>query len=147
MKDNKPVRTFESIVNSEVKCVEKILFDIKCGKYRTKNLPFILRGKTDCEVEMLNSRYIISFSDGHKEYITINADNHQLIVQGEWWYKGVYSLLPMGGQTLIKLEIFNHAKRYRWAASLMILMDTKNHEQKFVALISELESEIKRIKQ
>jgi len=125
MTSDQLVWTFEKTVPIPVSDIEKILFDIRQGSFQTGNLPFLLRDKSDCKIELVNSTYMVVFNDGHKEYITPDAVGHQLTIKGEWWYKGVYSFEKEGVGTRIQLNVFNAAQRYRWVASLMMLSDKR----------------------
>jgi|GEM_PF-6097737 len=149
VKDNKPFWTFEKTTNLSIKDIEAILFKIGVGQYKSDSLPFILASKSSCIISIDGNsidgnKFIISFEDGHKEYIIIDYANHTLTTQGEWWYRGIYSLHLKGEKTLIKLNIFNVAKKHRWAASLMICPQKNKHKENFEKFVANLESEFAR---
>lgn len=141
--NTKPVWIFEKTINLTQGQVEKILFDITDGNFKSDNLPFILKGKTNCTILKDNERFIISFEDGHKEYIRIDKANHKISVQGEWWYQGVYSLRPSNANTIVTLDIYNIADKFKWVASLMILPEKVKHKTMFEKFILELENKTK----
>jgi hypothetical protein len=144
MKNNKPVWSFESKTILSVEDIEGILFEIKDGQYKSSSLPFIWRGKPNCKIVKDGSKLIISFEDSHKEYVTLDKANHKIIIQGEWWYRGIYSLYQQGGKSLIKLDVYNVAEKQRWIASLMILPEKHKHKGNFAKLVADLETEFKR---
>ena len=136
---DKPVWSFESSIHLTINQIEKVLFNIKEGVF-THNLPFILSDKTACSIKFNGDRYIISFEDGHREYIDVDKSNHVLRIQGQWWYKGVYSFQQLGNKTLIRLNVFNIAEKFRWAAAIMILPEKQKHQMAFDAFIDRLKT-------
>lgn len=141
MKNNKPVWTFEKTTSLSIEDIETILFEIAEGHYKSDSLPFILRGKSNCQIVKDDSKLIVLFEDGHKEYVTIDKANHKLTIQGEWWYRSIYSLRQQGDKTLIRSDIYNVAGKQHWIASLMILPEKRKHKRNFLKLIADLEAE------
>ncbi|HZV68578.1 MAG TPA: hypothetical protein VFG10_03510 [Saprospiraceae bacterium] len=135
----KPVWTFEKTTTLKVNEIESILFDIKEGQFTDERLPFILKDKTSCNIKFIYERYVVTFDGGHTEYISIDKSKHTLTIQGEWWYKGVYSFQQLAGTSLISLKIFNVSKKVRWAASLMILPEKQKHKIGFDIFIKNLD--------
>lgn len=139
MQNDKPVWSFEKTTKFSIEKVEEILFAMHTGEYKLENFPFILKNRTQCFVTKESELFIITYKDGHKEFVTIDATNHKLTYQGEWWYKGVYTLQRNNNQTIITLDIYNVANKFRWVASLMILPEKKKHKADFEQLINNLE--------
>lgn len=137
----KPLSRFKRSTRLKIREIEAILFRIAEGEYPSYRMPFLLEGRSSCNISLVDSRYVVSFSDGHKEYITIDKVKHTLSIQGEWWYKGIYSLQEQEKKTLISLSVYNVAQNYRWAASLMMLLEKSNHRMGFEKLITRLETE------
>ena len=54
--------------------------------------------------------------------INVEADNdsHTLAISGQWWFRGVYSVIPQGPDTLLRYQVFNAAPRAtRWLVPLV----------------------------
>jgi hypothetical protein len=143
MSKNTPVWSFEKRTSLTMEQIEAILFNVSEGNFKADELPFILKGKSNCKIIKIDERFAISFEDAHKEYIGVDKANHKLTAQGEWWYKGVYTLQSSDERTSIKLDIYNHAEKYRWVASLMILPEKNKHKVAFEKFIIDLENESK----
>lgn len=139
-KKYKPIWTFEKTIKLSIEQVEAILFDIKEGDFKKNELPFILKGKTNCVITKRDTKFSIAFEDGHKEYVEIDKLNHTLSTQGEWWYRGLYTLIQEGDVTSIKFQIFNVAERYRWVASLMVLPEKNTHKNNFENFVTKIET-------
>jgi hypothetical protein len=136
-----PTWTFQKQTSLSLAEAERIVFDIHEGNYTTEELPFMLRGKSACRIVRDGLRYTITFADGHKELIEADPQKHSLAVQGQWWYRGVYTFESDGTRTLITLKVYNVAKKLKWAASLMILPEKKEHQKNFERFVHDLERE------
>jgi len=53
--------------------------------------------------------------------ITVEVDQrrHMLAVQGNWWYRGVYTVHPRPGGSWLEYRVHNVATHLRWAVPLM----------------------------
>jgi hypothetical protein len=54
--------------------------------------------------------------------VNVEADNdaHTLAISGQWWFRGVYSLIPQGPDTLLRYQVFNAAPgATRWLVPLV----------------------------
>jgi hypothetical protein len=143
MKENNPVWTFEGSSDLPISEMESMLFSIKEGNFKARSLPFITNSNLNYTVRQDNLRYILTFTDGHEEYVSIDKVNNILTIQGQWWYRGVYKLIPQRNKTLIRLEVYNVAKKNRWIASLMILPDKNKHKEAFERFVKKLENAMK----
>lgn len=64
-----------------------------------------------------------------------------VVVQGDWWYRGEYRVLPEGGGTRIEYEIINVAQFAPWAVFLTARSVVEAAPAAFQRLIIELEAE------
>jgi polyketide cyclase/dehydrase/lipid transport protein len=51
--------------------------------------------------------------------VEVDPDRHILAVQGNWWYRGVYTVSERPPGSLIEYRVHNIAARGRWAVPLM----------------------------
>ena len=54
--------------------------------------------------------------------VNVEADNgaHTLAISGQWWFRGVYSMIPQGPDTLLRYQVFNAAPgATRWLVPLV----------------------------
>ena len=54
--------------------------------------------------------------------VNVEADNdsHTLAISGQWWFRGVYSVIPQGPDTLLRYQVFNAAPgATRWLVPLV----------------------------
>ncbi|HEX8515716.1 MAG TPA: hypothetical protein VF868_05905 [Bacteroidia bacterium] len=130
---------FETTTSLSAREIEKYLFNINEGEYKSGYLPLIFKGKPGCRISGSGPGFIAQFEDGHKEYLIPDVEKRTLTIRGEWWYCGVYTITQHSAGSLVKLNIYNIAKKYRWAAALMVLPDKKKHRVNFHKLIKELE--------
>jgi len=52
-------------------------------------------------------------------HATRSGDGNVLAFQGEWWYRGEYTLDPRGQGTQVTYRVYNVATRARWAVPLI----------------------------
>ncbi|RFS17634.1 hypothetical protein [Emticicia sp. C21] len=139
----KPVWVFQKISSFSVQQIEEVVFAIDEGSFSGNDMPFLYANQTSCHIKEENGRYVVHFHDGHKEFVTTDTSRHQLIMQGEWWYRGVYTFTQEEDYTKITYEIFNIAQTARWIASLMILPEKTTHEKRFHDFVRRIEAVIK----
>jgi len=51
--------------------------------------------------------------------VEVDPKEHSLAVQGNWWYRGVYTVRACPRGSLIEYRVHNVASRGRWAVPLM----------------------------
>lgn len=52
--------------------------------------------------------------------VEANDGMHTLAISGQWWFRGVYSLIPQGPDTLLRYQVFNAAPgATRWLVPLV----------------------------
>ena len=54
--------------------------------------------------------------------VNVEADggSHTLAISGQWWFRGVYSMIPQGPETLLRYQVFNAAPgATRWLVPLV----------------------------
>jgi hypothetical protein len=140
MHKHPPLWTFESTTPLTIDQIESRLFDLKEGEYNSDKKPFLLRNKAGFKISKENSTYTIEFKDGHKEYIELDPAGHSIRIRGMWWYQGVYTAHAHLEGTMIRLEVYNIARSFRWAASLMVMKEKKKHEKMFHDCLRELKA-------
>jgi hypothetical protein len=140
---HEPVWIFQKISSFSVQQIEDIVFAIDEGSFSGNDMPFIYANHTSCHIKEENNRFIVHFHDGHKEFVTIDTSKHQLIMQGEWWYRGVYTFIEEKDHTKIIYEVFNIAPTARWVAALMILPEKGTHEKNFQDFVRRIEAFIR----
>lgn len=145
MEHLKPVWNFEQTIDLPLSAIEPIVFeDIHEGSFKAAELPFILSGHADCNIKKTDSRFELTFADGHQEFLYLDQANYSFALQGQWWYRGVFQFVPQGKQTLIKANVYNIAKQFRWVASLMILPERNKHKSNFEGFVEALKREVGR---
>jgi hypothetical protein len=55
----------------------------------------------------------------HTVTVEVDANQHILTVQGQWWYRGVYTVRECPRGSLIEYRVHNIATHTRWAVPLM----------------------------
>ena len=52
--------------------------------------------------------------------VEADDDSHALAISGQWWFRGVYSMIPQGPDTLLRYQVFNAAPgATRWLVPLV----------------------------
>ena len=52
--------------------------------------------------------------------VEADDDSHTLAISGQWWFRGVYSMIPQGPDTLLRYQVFNAAPgATRWLVPLV----------------------------
>jgi hypothetical protein len=52
--------------------------------------------------------------------VEAEGGSHTLAVSGQWWFRGVYSMIPQGPETLLRYQVFNAAPgATRWLVPLV----------------------------
>jgi hypothetical protein len=52
--------------------------------------------------------------------VEADDDSHTLAISGQWWFRGVYSMIPQGHDTLLCYQVLNAAPRTtRWLVPLV----------------------------
>ncbi len=129
----KSVWIFNCVINAPLDDVRKKFFDVHEGEFSELASPLLVAGKGAVKITFDKVIYTITFSDGHLEYISIEPDENKMSVQGEWWYRGEYTLTSNGDATNVQLEVFNLADQ-EWMVSLMNIGAKRKHEIAFQSL-------------
>lgn len=66
--------------------------------------------------------YIISIGKPGEGKITVEVDmvHHNIATQGEWWYRGVYSVSPHPHGSLVTYDVYNIAPGIGWWAAQLV---------------------------
>ena len=52
--------------------------------------------------------------------VEADDDSHTLAISGQWWFRGVYSMIPQRHDTLLRYQVLNAASRAtRWLVPLV----------------------------
>ena len=141
MKANQPIWEFSEIANVPFSHAKSIIFNIEEGAFDSEHLPFILKRKEKCEIIKTENTFLIKFPH-HQENVIIDNQKNKFIIQGEWWYRGIYELkMDTETTTRITLEVHNIAKKYRWVAGIMVLPEKSKHQANFENFVKMLENE------
>jgi len=54
-------------------------------------------------------------------FIEVDRPRRTLIVEGRWWFRGVYSLAPHPNGTLVVYRVYDIACTARWLVALLLL--------------------------
>jgi hypothetical protein len=73
---------------------------------------------------------------------TADDDQGLLIVQGGWWYRGEYRVLPSPGGSRIEHELVNVAQAAHWAGPIAGRKSIKQSAHVFGRLLTELAVEL-----
>ncbi|MET0713691.1 MAG: hypothetical protein ABWY57_02155 [Mycetocola sp.] len=73
---------------------------------------------------------------------TADDDQRLLIVQGGWWYRGEYRVLPSDGGSRIEHELVNVAQAAHWAGPIAGRKSIQQSAHVFGRLLTELAAEL-----
>lgn len=132
---------FNAHINASLDEVKKIFLDVRDGEFSELTAPLLVTGKGPVKITLDKVIYTITFSDDHLEYISIAPQENKIAVQGEWWYRGEYTLTTSDGATNVQLEVFNLADQ-EWMVSLMNIGAKRKHEIAFLNLCNMVERRI-----
>lgn len=52
--------------------------------------------------------------------VEADSDSHTLAISGQWWFRGIYRMIPQGRDTLVHYQVFNAAPgATRWLVPLV----------------------------
>lgn len=129
----KSVWTFTGEIDAPLESAQQVFFDFREGTFGEFAAPFLVKGKGDVKITYNNVHYVVEFPDGHREFVSEEKEKNRIAVQGEWWYRGEYTLSAAGNKTHVQLEVFNLADQ-EWMVSLMNIGAKKKHEAAFQSL-------------
>lgn len=112
---------------------KKVFFDFREGEFNELSAPFLVAGKGNVKVTFDRIHFVVEFADGHREFASMEEENNLIAIQGEWWYRGEYTLIPSGQKTTVQLQVFNLADQ-EWLVSLMNTNAERKHEIAFKSL-------------
>ncbi len=129
----KLIWTFNCEVDMPLEDAKSVFFDFREGKFNELSAPFLVAGKGDVKVTFDKIHFVIEFADGHREFVYVEKENNTIAIQGEWWYRGEYTLSSRDQKTNVQLQVFNLADQ-EWLASLMHINAVRKHEIAFRSL-------------
>lgn len=135
----KSVWTFNCEIDTPLEEAKQVFFDFREGTFSEFSAPFLVKGKGDVKITYDNIHFVVEFTDGHREFVSMEKDKNMIAVQGEWWYRGEYTLSAVvsssgvENKTKVQLEVFNLADQ-EWMVSLMNIGAKKKHEAGFQSL-------------
>lgn len=127
------VWTFNATIHAPLHEVKEVMMNFREGQYTALAAPLLVAGKGRVKITFDKVHYVAEFEDGHREYISVDADRNFVAVQGEWWYRGEYTFTADGHVTQARLEVFNLADQ-EWLVSLMNINAERKHELAFLSL-------------
>lgn len=134
--------TFEKEIAITTGQAESILFNIREGRFAVDELPFLLRDAGNgCTITGKNNSFAALFADDHKMFIETDYANHNISIQGEWWFKALYSLVDKDNKTILNLSIYNVAEKFSWAAQLMNSSKKEKYRDSFYRFADRLQKE------
>lgn len=135
----KSLWTFNCEVDLPLEEAQQVFFDFREGSFNEYTAPLLVKGKGDVKITFDRIHFVVEFTDGHREFASIEKEKSRIVIQGEWWYRGEYTLTAVvspGGtenKTNVQLEVFNLADQ-EWMVSLMNIGAKKKHEIAFQSL-------------
>ena len=83
--------------------------------------PWLATGVVEAPVDAVFAALLASGpgDSGYVAAIEVDPKEHSLAVQGNWWYRGVYTVRACPQGSLIEYRVHNAASRGRWAVPLM----------------------------
>lgn len=129
----KPIWTFNGEAGVPLATAKQLLLDFREGGFDERSAPLLVAGKGSVKITRDGPRYVVTFTDGHREFVTPEPERNTIAIQGQWWYRGEYTLTAAGNKTHIRLRVFNIAKQ-AWMASLMNIGAKQKHAAAFDAL-------------
>lgn len=129
----KSLWTFNCEVDLPLEEAQQVFFDFREGSFNEYTAPLLVKGKGDVKITFDKIHFVVEFTDGHREFASIEKEESRIAIQGEWWYRGEYSLTAAGNKTNVQLEVFNLADQ-EWMVSLMNIGAKKKHEIAFQSL-------------
>lgn len=129
----KLVWTFNCEVDMPLEDAMNVFFDVREGTFTEFTAPFLVQGKGNLKISYDLINYIVEFEDGHREFINTEEVENRIAVQGEWWYRGEYTLSAAGAKTNVRLDVYNLADK-EWVVSLMNIGAERKHQMEFISL-------------
>ena len=115
----KPRQSLTGVVGADEERVWNAL--LETSPYLTPRMREMITGSHDV------LRFTAVPADGQPETspvpgVNVEADNdsHTLALSGQWWFRGVYSMMTQGPDTLLRYQVFNAAPgATRWLVPLV----------------------------
>jgi hypothetical protein len=89
-------------------------------------------------VESENGNEIVLVLDGSRMTVTVDRAARSVVLQGEWWYRGVTSVQPDPRGAQVVHQIFNVASGNRWAVRFVSRAPVYAAPARFADLIGDL---------
>lgn len=134
-----PKWTFTKKLSCSAERIKSVLLNVKEGSFTNASAPFLVMGTGEGEIEKKEDGFVLKYKDGHQVFLFVDHEKNYIAIKGEWWYCGIYTVLPAEKGSELKLEVFNVAHKYRWAAGLLELTRKKKHRTGFDKLVLMLE--------
>lgn len=139
--------TFNCETNLPLEEAQQVFFDFREGSFSELTAPLLVKGKGEVKISYNNIHFVVEFADGHREFVSVEKEKSKIAVQGEWWYRGEYTLTAavssstgsVEHKTNVQLEVFNLADQ-EWMVSLMNIGAKRKHELAFQSLCKRVRS-------
>jgi hypothetical protein len=89
-------------------------------------------------VEFEDGNEIVLVVDGSRMTVTVDRAARSVVLQGEWWYRGVMSVQPDPRGAQVVHQIFNVASGNRWAVRFVSRGPMHAAPANFASLVAEL---------
>ncbi|MFC0434895.1 hypothetical protein [Kutzneria buriramensis] len=63
-------------------------------------------------------RFDIHAGGQHLLYVDVDRDTNTIGIQGHWWYRGTYTVVPEATGSRLVHRVYNVAERLRWGVPL-----------------------------
>jgi len=107
-KRRQPQGSVSAVIESSVQSVWQALLNHGFG------IPDSERQALDLHSESTPFIYSIGKPGAGKIHFEIDKNKRQIVVQGEWWYRGVTSVAPTDKGAIITYQIYNIAPGIGW---------------------------------
>lgn len=139
----KPVWTFEQALHWPAGLVWALLSEVREGPFSAGEAPFLLEQFGSGRADKTGGDHFTVQYPQNRVFVAVDPTRQSVAVKGEWWYQGVHTVVSgPDGSTLLRLQVFNVAKRFRWAAALMILPEQKQHRLGFEQLVGRIQQRL-----
>lgn len=84
-------------------------------------LLFTATSVVESPVEKVTQAALDELGKPRDSHLIIDAEHHQVVLEGDWWYRGVYSFEAHERGTVVTYRAFNIARKFRFMVPLVLL--------------------------
>jgi hypothetical protein len=114
------MHTVSGIVEAPIERVVELLLngDARLLLSANQSRKLVLRGGPDYFIATFGE-HIDASSLKDSQDVAIDRVNNRFVIQGHWWYRGVYTIEPHKRGSLLVYRVYNVASYLRWAVPVM----------------------------